>query len=110
MLEKLGNYQDAFDILLKEFQANLELVCVPYKYNVALLIVYFKQFYFQYCQNQVSENASIHSAMQLAGICRRSAGNLDWMPLVETILQTHSNSNDEKGILLVYLFIFYCVI
>lgn len=26
MLEKLGNYQDAFDILLKEFQYNLELV------------------------------------------------------------------------------------
>ncbi|XP_012165975.1 vacuolar protein sorting-associated protein 8 homolog [Bombus terrestris] len=74
MLEKLGNYQDAFDILLKEFQNNLEL----------------------YCQNKVSENASIHSAIQLAGICRRSAGNLDWMPLVETILQTHSNSTNKE--------------
>ncbi|CAK9833216.1 Vacuolar protein sorting-associated protein 8 homolog [Anthophora retusa] len=74
MLEKLGNYQDAFDILLSEFQNNLDL----------------------YCQNKVPENAPIHSAIQLAGICRRSAGNLDWMPLIETILKAHSNSNDEK--------------
>ncbi|XP_054013291.1 vacuolar protein sorting-associated protein 8 homolog [Hylaeus anthracinus] len=74
MLEKLGNYQDAFDILLKEFQNNLEL----------------------YCQNKVSENETIHSTVQLAGLCRRSAGNLDWMPLMEIILRTHSNSNNEK--------------
>lgn len=74
MLEKLGNYQDAFDILLKEFQDHLGL----------------------YCQNKVSENETIHAAVQLAGICRRSAGNLDWMPLVDTILQTHSNSNEKK--------------
>nr|XP_034192046.1 vacuolar protein sorting-associated protein 8 homolog [Osmia lignaria] len=74
MLEKLGNYQDAFDILIKEFQNHLEL----------------------YCQNKSLENTSIHTAIQLAGLCRRSAGNLDWMPLVEIILQTHSNSKDEK--------------
>ena len=74
MLEKLGNYQDAFDILLKEFQNNLKL----------------------YSQGTVSESEPIHSAVQLAGMCRRSAGNLDWMPLVETILRTHSNSDDEK--------------
>ncbi|XP_076619382.1 vacuolar protein sorting 8 isoform X2 [Colletes latitarsis] len=74
MLEKLGNYQDAFDILLKEFQNNLEL----------------------YCQSKVSEDESIHTTIQIAGLCRRSAGTLDWMPLMETILQTHSKTNDEK--------------
>nr|XP_033321301.1 vacuolar protein sorting-associated protein 8 homolog [Megalopta genalis] len=74
MLEKLGNYQDAFEILLKEFQNNLEL----------------------YCRNEISENETIHTTVQLAGLCRRSAGNLDWMPLVENILKTHSNSNNER--------------
>ncbi|XP_031846274.1 vacuolar protein sorting 8 [Nomia melanderi] len=74
MLEKLGNYQDAFEILFKEFQNNLKL----------------------YCQNESSENESIHATIQLAGLCRRSAGNLDWMPLVETILRTHSKCNNEQ--------------
>lgn len=53
--------------------------------------------FLQYCQGTVSESEPIHSAVQLAGMCRRSAGNLDWMPLVETILRTHSNSDDEKS-------------
>ncbi|KAG7189422.1 hypothetical protein KM043_017126 [Ampulex compressa] len=74
MLEKLGNYQDAFDLLLKEFESHLKL----------------------YCQNEMSENDTIHAAIQLAGMCRRAAGNLDWMPLVEAVLRTHPDCDSKK--------------
>lgn len=74
MLEKLGNYQDAFDLLLKEFETHLEM----------------------YRQNKASESEIIRSAAQLAGICRRAAGNLDWMPLVEAVFRSHSENNKQQ--------------
>lgn len=74
MLEKLGSYQDAFNLLLKEFEDRLEM----------------------YRQDKASENETVHAAVQLAGICRRSAGNLDWMPLVDAIFRSHSENNKEK--------------
>lgn len=74
MLEKLGSYQDAFNLLLKEFETHLEM----------------------YQQNNSSENEIIHIAAQLAGICRRSAGNLDWVPLVEAVFRSHSGNNKQK--------------
>ncbi|KAL6441909.1 hypothetical protein ACFW04_002354 [Cataglyphis niger] len=74
MLEKLGNYQDAFNLLLKEFENQLEM----------------------YQQDKVSESETVHAAAQLAGICRRSAGNLDWMPLVEVAFRSHSENNKQK--------------
>lgn len=74
MLEKLGNYQDAFDLLLKEFEDRLEM----------------------YRQDRASESETVHAAIQLAGICRRSAGNLDWMPLVEVMFRSHSENNRQK--------------
>lgn len=69
MLEKLGNYQEAFDLLLKEFEDRLEM----------------------YRQNKASESETVNAAIQLAGICRRSAGNLDWMPLVEVMFRSENN-------------------
>ncbi|XP_050447191.1 vacuolar protein sorting-associated protein 8 homolog isoform X1 [Cataglyphis hispanica] len=74
MLEKLGNYQDAFNLLLKELENQLEM----------------------YQQDKVSESETVHAAAQLAGICRRSAGNLDWMPLVEVAFRSHSENNKQK--------------
>jgi len=74
MLEKLGNYQDAFDLLLKEFEDRLEM----------------------YRQDKASESETVHAAIQLAGICRRSAGNLDWMPLVEVMFRSHPENNRQK--------------
>ncbi|XP_029672254.1 vacuolar protein sorting-associated protein 8 homolog isoform X2 [Formica exsecta] len=74
MLEKLGNYQDAFNLLLKEFENQLEM----------------------YQQDKASESETVHAAAQLAGICRRSAGNLDWMPLVEAAFRSHSENNKQK--------------
>ncbi|XP_071579546.1 vacuolar protein sorting-associated protein 8 homolog [Temnothorax nylanderi] len=75
MLEKLGNYQDAFDLLLKEFEDRLEM----------------------YRQDKAPESETVHAAIQLAGICRRSAGNLDWMPLVEVMFRSHSENNRQKA-------------
>lgn len=75
MLEKLGSYQDAFDLLLKEFENHLEM----------------------YRQNKATENETINAAAQLAGICRRSAGNLDWMPLVEAVFRSHSENNKQQA-------------
>lgn len=77
MLEKLGNYQEAFDLLLKQFENRLEI----------------------YRQDEASESETVHAAIQLAGICRRSAGNLDWMPLVEVMFRSHSENNKQKDIL-----------
>lgn len=74
MLEKLGNYQDAFDLLLKEFETHLEV----------------------YQQNGASESETVHAAAQLAGICRRAAGNLDWMPLVEAVFRSHSENDKQQ--------------
>lgn len=75
MLEKLGNYQAAFDLLLKEFEDQLEM----------------------HRQDKASESETVHAAIQLAGICRRSAGNLDWMPLVEVMFGSHSENNRQKA-------------
>lgn len=75
MLEKLGNYQDAFDLLLREFEDRLEM----------------------YRQDKASESETVHAAIQLAGICRRSAGNLDWMPLIEVMFRSHSENNRQKA-------------
>lgn len=75
MLEKLGSYQDAFNLLLKEFEQQVTM----------------------YRQGDVSENESIYAAMQLAGLCRRSAGNLDWMALVEAVFRSHSENSTEKA-------------
>ncbi|XP_011152021.1 vacuolar protein sorting-associated protein 8 homolog isoform X1 [Harpegnathos saltator] len=75
MLEKLGNYQDAFNLLLKEFENHLEL----------------------YRHNKASESEAVRAAAQLAGICRRSAGNLDWMPLVEAVFRSHSENNKQQA-------------
>ncbi|XP_029169096.1 vacuolar protein sorting-associated protein 8 homolog [Nylanderia fulva] len=74
MLEKLGNYQEAFNLLLKDFDHQLE----------------------RYRQDEASESETMHAAAQLAGICRRSAGNLDWMPLVEAAFRSHSDNNKQK--------------
>jgi len=74
MLEKLGSYQEAFNLLLKEFENRLEM----------------------YRQNKASESETIHAAGQLAGICRRSAGNVDWMPLVEAVFQSHTQNNKQN--------------
>ncbi|KAF7400816.1 hypothetical protein HZH66_006000 [Vespula vulgaris] len=74
MLEKLGNYQEAFDLLLNQFKNHLNM----------------------YCQDKAFEKEAIITAMQLAGMCRRSAGSLSWMPLVEVVLKTHSDSINEN--------------
>ncbi|XP_043667984.1 vacuolar protein sorting-associated protein 8 homolog isoform X2 [Vespula pensylvanica] len=49
-----------------------------------------------YCQDKAFEKEAIITAMQLAGMCRRSAGSLSWMPLVEVVLKTHSDSINEN--------------
>lgn len=75
MLEKLGSYQEAFNLLLKEFENRLEM----------------------YRQNEASESETVHAAGQLAGICRRSAGNVDWMPLVEAVFRSHTQNNKQNA-------------
>ncbi|XP_011346387.1 vacuolar protein sorting-associated protein 8 homolog isoform X2 [Ooceraea biroi] len=74
MLEKLGSYQEAFNLLLKEFENRLEM----------------------YRENKISESETVHAAGQLAGICRRSAGNVDWMPLVEAVFRSHTWNNKQN--------------
>ncbi|XP_047351827.1 vacuolar protein sorting-associated protein 8 homolog isoform X2 [Vespa velutina] len=49
-----------------------------------------------YCKDKAFEKEAIITAMQLAGMCRRSAGSLSWMPLVEVVLKTHSDSINEN--------------
>lgn len=53
---------------------------------------------FQYCKKKIQEDDAVRVTLQLSGLCRRSAGNLDWMPLVETVLRTNTDENNEKGI------------
>ncbi|XP_043274533.1 vacuolar protein sorting-associated protein 8 homolog isoform X2 [Venturia canescens] len=74
MLEKLGNYQEAFDLLLSELHEHLRIY---------------------HCEDATDGDA-VRSTIQLSGLCRRSAGNLDWMPLVEAVLQPQSDDNDQK--------------
>ncbi|XP_024940795.1 vacuolar protein sorting-associated protein 8 homolog isoform X2 [Cephus cinctus] len=74
MLEKLGNYQEAFDLLLKKLQSSFDV----------------------YCQNDISDDEVVKGTTQLAGLCIRSLGTLDWMPLVETVLRPSTDNNDQK--------------
>ncbi|XP_017885655.1 vacuolar protein sorting-associated protein 8 homolog isoform X2 [Ceratina calcarata] len=74
VLEKLGNYQEAHEILSRELRDRME----------------------SYRKNEVNEEAVTRAAGQVAGLCRRAAGNLDWMPLIETILEAHSNGREER--------------
>ncbi|XP_033214134.1 vacuolar protein sorting-associated protein 8 homolog [Belonocnema kinseyi] len=74
MLEKLGNYEEAFNLLLKRLQENLALCC----------------------QTNISDKDVVQTTTQLASLCRRSAGSLDWMPLVEAVLHPHSDNNLQK--------------
>lgn len=75
MLEKLGNYEEAFNLLLKRLEESLSL-CY---------------------QTNVSDVNAVQVTTQLAALCRRSAGTLDWMPLVETVLHQHSDNNVQKA-------------
>ncbi|XP_051156587.1 vacuolar protein sorting-associated protein 8 homolog [Leptopilina boulardi] len=75
MLEKLGNYEEAFNLLLKRLEENLSLCC----------------------QTNVSDVNAVQITTQLAALCRRAAGTLDWMPLVETVLHPHSDNNIHKA-------------
>ncbi|XP_012276200.1 vacuolar protein sorting-associated protein 8 homolog [Orussus abietinus] len=74
MLEKLGNYQEAFDLLLKRLRNCFEMCC----------------------QGATSEEEAIRGTMQLASLCRRSAGALDWMPLVEAVLRPSADNDNQK--------------
>ncbi|XP_066595487.1 vacuolar protein sorting-associated protein 8 homolog isoform X2 [Prorops nasuta] len=75
MLEKLGNYQEAFNLLLKCFDDQVET----------------------FCQGLSTEQDIIQLAMQLTGLCRRSSGQLDWMPLFEALFRLHSGHNNQKA-------------
>lgn len=74
MLEKMGNYQEAFELLHAGLQERLGV----------------------YHQENVGEDEVVKVTIQVSGLCRRSAGNLDWMPLVETVLQPHSGNNNQR--------------
>lgn len=75
MLEKLGNYQEAFDLLLTDLHALFEMVC----------------------RGTRTDNEAVQATSELAALCRRAAGSLDWMPLVETVLHPCAENNNEKG-------------
>ncbi|XP_046485765.1 vacuolar protein sorting-associated protein 8 homolog [Neodiprion pinetum] len=75
MLEKLGNYQEAFDLLLADLQSLFEM----------------------HCGGDIKSNKAIQATSELAALCRRAAGHLDWMPLVETVLHPYTENNIQKG-------------
>ncbi|XP_048511434.1 vacuolar protein sorting-associated protein 8 homolog isoform X2 [Athalia rosae] len=74
MLEKLGNYQEAFDLLLSDLHSLFE----------------------RHCRDEITENEAAKATSELAALCRRAAGNLDWMPLVETVLHPYTENNNQK--------------
>ncbi|XP_057331528.1 vacuolar protein sorting-associated protein 8 homolog [Microplitis mediator] len=84
MFEKMGNYQDAFELLLNKLQQQLSIY---------------------YNNNNNSNNSNIPNndeiiitaTINISGLCRRSAGNLDWMPLVETVLQPYNSNNNNNN-------------
>lgn len=48
-------------------------------------------------QNESTEDEAIRITYQLSSLCRRSAGVLDWLPLVESVLTLQSNNDIEKS-------------
>ncbi|XP_058794135.1 vacuolar protein sorting-associated protein 8 homolog isoform X2 [Phymastichus coffea] len=74
LLEQSGNYQDAFDLLLGRLT---EIIDVSK-------------------QSESTEDEAIRITFQLSNLCRRSAGVLDWLPLVESVLSLQSNNDIEK--------------
>lgn len=75
MLEKMGNYQDAFNLLIDNLENSLNM----------------------YYQNKLSCNDVEKSTIEISSLCKRSAGHLDWMPLVEIVLQSnHANDDDDN--------------
>lgn len=76
LLEKLGNHQGAHEILAEELRDRIE----------------------SYRRNEAGEDSAARAAGQVAGLCRRAAGNLDWMPLIETILEARSDNGGEERV------------
>ncbi|KAK0095425.1 hypothetical protein PV326_008414 [Microctonus aethiopoides] len=74
MLEKMGNYEGAFDLLLNKLHQQLKM----------------------YYEDEIADSDVVYATIQISGLCRRSAGNLDWMPLVETVLQPQSDNNNQR--------------
>ncbi|XP_034937425.1 vacuolar protein sorting-associated protein 8 homolog [Chelonus insularis] len=74
MLEKMGNYQEAFDLLLNNLKKQLAI----------------------YYEQDIPDDEIVYATIQISRLCRRSAGNLDWMPLVVTALQPHANDSSQK--------------
>ncbi|XP_063986290.1 vacuolar protein sorting-associated protein 8 homolog [Diachasmimorpha longicaudata] len=77
MLEKMGNYQEAFELLHGGLQERLGL----------------------YHEGMMGEEDVVKMTQQVAGLCRRAAGNLDWMPLVESVLQPQSGGSQKVEML-----------
>ncbi|XP_016842298.1 vacuolar protein sorting-associated protein 8 homolog [Nasonia vitripennis] len=75
LLEQLGNYHGAFDLLLGR------LTEITNESN----------------RNASTENEAVRITSQLAGLCRRSAGTLDWIPLVDVVLSLQSNNDVQKS-------------
>ncbi|CAD6242413.1 GSCOCG00009489001-RA-CDS [Cotesia congregata] len=76
MYEKMGNFQEAFELLSGILKKKLRDFC-----------------------DGGSEEDVVAATINVSGLCRRSAGNLDWMPLVETVLKSYdleSDKNDKK--------------
>ncbi|XP_014213894.1 vacuolar protein sorting-associated protein 8 homolog isoform X2 [Copidosoma floridanum] len=74
LLEQSGNYQDAFDLLLGQLN---EITSVS-------------------TQDESKEDDAIQVTSQLSSMCRRSAGILDWLPLVNAVLNLQRFSNNDQ--------------
>ncbi|KAL7301163.1 hypothetical protein TKK_0006134 [Trichogramma kaykai] len=74
LLEQLGNYQGAFDLLLGRLSEITNLIE----------------------RDEFIQDEAHNITSQLAGLCRRSAGVLDWMPLVKVVLSLLNGRDTQK--------------
>lgn len=47
----------------------------------------------QYFNNEITDESVVETVSQLSGLCRRAAGNIDWMCLVEVVLRPNSENS-----------------
>ena len=73
LLEESGDYISAYDILLVKFGEVLEY------------------------HEEGKDDEVVSIVAQLSGLCRRAAGILDWIPLVNKILHIQSTNNLQNG-------------
>ncbi|KAJ8681567.1 hypothetical protein QAD02_017359 [Eretmocerus hayati] len=76
LLEQEGNYSTAFDLLLNKLT------------QVAYLCK----------QDELFYDEAVQITSHLSGLCKRSAGVLDWLPLVEVVTNLQSENDSSKSL------------